>query len=88
MEYFRGLCSERMIIRRKSGQSVVSWEKIYERNEPLDCRNYARAAYRFFNWDFGKLERMLSGIREDAAITKMQAEKKKPKRVVSKGIQI
>ena len=88
MEYFRGLCSERMIIRRKSGQSVVSWEKIYERNEPLDCRNYARAAYRFFNWDFGKLERMLSGIREDAAITKTQAEKKKPKRVISKGIQI
>lgn len=88
MEYFRGLCSEKMVIRRVRGQSVASWEKTYERNEPLDCRNYARAAFRFFNWDFNKLERMLLGITEEAPMTKAQAEKKKPRRVISSGIKV
>ena len=57
MEYFRGLISERMVIHRKMGQAVTAWEKTYERNEPLDCRNYARAAYRYFHWQFDKIEK-------------------------------
>ena len=53
-EYFKGLISEQMIMHRQKGRSVIGWEKIRERNEPLDCRNYARAAYRYFNWNFDK----------------------------------
>lgn len=89
MIYFNGLISERQIIRRKKGQEVVEWEKTYERNEPLDCRNYARAAYRYFHWNFDKVEKMLSGEpMEQKVITKTQAEKKKNKMVISKGIKV
>ena len=33
-----------MRVRNRAGYTVYRWEKIYERNEPLDCRCYARAA--------------------------------------------
>ena len=86
LDYFRGLCSEKMIIKRKAGQSVAAWDKIFERNEPLDMRNYARAAFKFFNWDFGRIERLLSGDVQEEIMTHEQVEKKKPKRVISRGI--
>ena len=44
-DYFKGLCSEQVMrVRNRAGYTVYRWEKIYERNEPLDCRCYARAA--------------------------------------------
>lgn len=88
IEYFRGLISEKMVLHRRMGQNVVTWEKTYERNEPLDCRNYARAAYKYFNWNFDKMERLLNGTDEPQIETRQQAEKRKKKRVLSKGIQI
>ena len=89
MEFFRGLISERMVIHRKAGQAVTAWEKVYERNEPLDCRNYARAAYRYFRWPFDKIENTLSGKAEEVpVVTKAQAEKKKRRTVVSNGITV
>lgn len=89
MEYFRGLISERMVIHRRGGQSVIAWDKVYERNEPLDCRNYARAAYRYFNWHFDELERTLRGeTKEGITITKEQDTTRKSRRVVSRGIRV
>ena len=89
MEYFKGLISERMVIHRRSGQSVIAWEKIYERNEPLDCRNYARAAYRYFNWHFDELERIINGEEKPAEIvTQKEETKRKQRHVVSRGIQV
>lgn len=88
LEYFRGLCSEKLIVKRRGGQSVMAWDKVYERNEPLDMRDYARAAYKYFNWNFDKYERMLTGEIEDKPITKAEAERRKPKRVISKGIKV
>lgn len=44
-EYFKGLTAEVLVRRRlKGGRIVQDWEKIRERNEPLDARVYARAA--------------------------------------------
>ena len=44
-DYFKGLCSEQLSpSKNRSGYTVYRWEKIQERNEPLDCRAYARAA--------------------------------------------
>lgn len=44
-EYFKGLTAEQLVKTKNSkGQTVYEWKKTYERNEPLDCRNYARAA--------------------------------------------
>lgn len=88
MDFFRGLISERMVIHRSGGKSVAAWEKTYERNEPLDCRNYARAAYKFFNWHFDELERTLSGEETQAIITQSEANRRKQRHVVSRGIQV
>ena len=41
LEFFRGLLSEKQMLVRRRGQNVITWEKVHERNEPLDCRNYA-----------------------------------------------
>ena len=38
LEFFRGLLSEKQMLVRRRGQNVITWEKVHERNEPLDCR--------------------------------------------------
>ena len=43
-EYFKGLTAEEIVPRLVKGFRRYQWEKVYERNEPLDCRVYARAA--------------------------------------------
>lgn len=87
-EYFRGLISERMEVHRKNGRGVVVWEQIYARNEPLDCRNYARAAYRYFNWHFDELERVINGEEKPKVITRQEETKRKQRHIVSRGIQV
>lgn len=42
--YFRGLTAEEQVKRIVRGYPKYQWVKRYERNEPLDCRIYARAA--------------------------------------------
>lgn len=42
--YFRGLTAEEQIKRIVKGYTRYEWVKRYERNEPIDCRVYARAA--------------------------------------------
>lgn len=88
LEFFRGLISEKQVIHRKKGQNVVEWEKIYERNEPLDCRNYARAAYKYFNWKFEEIEKVLRGDPDEKIVSRQEIARKKQKRIVSRGIQV
>lgn len=43
--YFKGLTAEQLMLEKNSrGYTVYRWVKKVERNEPLDCRIYARAA--------------------------------------------
>jgi phage terminase large subunit GpA-like protein len=42
--YFRGLTAEEQVTKVVRGYQKIQWQKVYERNEPLDCRIYARAA--------------------------------------------
>ncbi len=43
--YFRGITAEEiLIIENRRGYPESIWKKKYKRNEPLDCRVYARAA--------------------------------------------
>lgn len=42
--YFKGLTAEELQFRLVKGFRKYEWIKKYERNEPLDCRVYARAA--------------------------------------------
>lgn len=88
MEFFRGLISERMEIHRIKGHATVVWEQFYTRNEPLDCRNYARAAYRYFNWHFDEFERMIKGETKPEIVTKQEATRRKQRHIVSRGIQV
>lgn len=85
-EYFRGLISEKQVFHTKRGQQTVAWVKTYERNEPLDIRNYNRACYKFFHWQFDKIENALNGI--DTPAPAKDNKPKKQRRVISKGIQV
>lgn len=51
-QYFKGLTSEKMVVRFRKGRPVVVWElkdSKHKRNEPLDLRNYATAAVEIAN---------------------------------------
>ena len=58
--YFHGLLSEHLVPEGKTHQRWV-WTKIqgHERNEPLDCRNYALAAFKVLPVDLDALDRRL-----------------------------
>lgn len=62
--YFAGLLSERLEYDAEKKQSWV-WKKIpgHERNEALDCRNYANAAYRALPKDLDAIDRKLKEVR-------------------------
>lgn len=65
-EYFKGLLSEELLtVKQKSGRTVQQWVKRYTRNEPLDCRIYARAAAHMVGMDsFNDLQwQMIAGVR-------------------------
>jgi phage terminase large subunit GpA-like protein len=51
-EHFRGLTAEQCLTKKdKKGRIKREWVPVYRRNEPLDCRNYARAAAAHLGWD-------------------------------------
>lgn len=50
-EYFKRLCSEQLETKKVNGRNVYQWVKVVERNEPLDCRVYSRAAASMFGMD-------------------------------------
>ena len=76
--YFKGLLSERLTYKEGTGQ--WKWEKIpgHERNEALDCRNYALAAFRAANTSPAAAERMLRQARgQDIPHRNVPIKKKK-----------
>ncbi len=60
--YFHGLLSEHLVY-KKGHKNPWQWEKIpgHERNEPLDCRNYANAAKKAASPDMDAIEARLRG---------------------------
>ncbi len=84
-KYFRGLLSERMIIKRERGQEKVAWEPRYKdiRNEPLDCRVYAMGAYEILNPNMEKRaeQRGMKIMREDPPEKAIKPALKKKKKV-------
>ena len=52
-KYFKGLTSEKKVMRYKMGKAYFAWELKdrgqHKRNEALDCRNYATAAIEITN---------------------------------------
>ena len=75
--YFAGLLSERLEYDASKKQPWV-WKKIpgHERNEALDCRNYAMAAFKALPKDLDAIDRQLKamrGQRPPAAVATPQA---------------
>lgn len=77
--YFEGLLSEKMVY--KGGKWC--WEKIpgHNRNENLDCRNYANAAFRALRPNLDKIYRILKGT--EPTYKKTEQPKKKQQRHTS-----
>lgn len=77
LKWYLGLLAETEVVRG----TVVRWEKLpgHERNEALDCRNYARAAMKIINPDFDSISDMLLSVNAKVA-TKPQARHARVKR--------
>lgn len=83
--YFNGLMSERMTMKTTNGRTRWVWEKLvgHERNEPLDCRNYAMAALRVLDPDMDAVERRIKGLGEQPA-SLLAAERRQRRRGAQK----
>lgn len=82
MRYFHGLLSEHKVQSMTSSQYRWKWEKIpgHERNEPLDCRNYALAVFRILKPDLFRLKReFLAGNAQKPAKKRRKTPKKRTK---------
>lgn len=79
--YFNGLLSEHLVPEGKIRQRWV-WEKIqgHERNEPLDCRNYALAAFKVLPVDLDAIDRRLQRARGKAISSEAQPRPQQPSR--------
>ena len=80
MYYFNGLLSEKLTLNRtKTGNRWV-WEKIpgHQRNEPLDIRNYANAAFRVWNPDLDRIfQRLKNPVKKPVNRTAVKRPKRK-----------
>lgn len=61
--FFSGLLSEKLSLVRTRRGDKWQWDKLpgHNRNEALDCRNYAMAAFRILDPDLTAVERRLKG---------------------------
>lgn len=78
LKWYTGLLSEVEVT--KGAQ--IKWEKLpgHERNEPLDCRNYARAAMKVLNPDLEAISKALkSEQKEKKRAAKPPTQRKKSK---------
>ncbi len=75
--YFRGITAEQMQFKVVKGYRKYEWVKKYDRNEPLDCRVYARAAANVLGMDrFSKNDwEALKGAQNKPKQNKPQAKK-------------
>ena len=66
--YFAGLLSEHLVYDEKALRHPWKWEKIpgHERNEALDCRNYAMAAFEVLPKNLDAIDRQIQAARGKA----------------------
>ena len=72
-EYFRQLTAEQRIERYHKGYTRREWRKIRPRNEALDCRVYALAAYALLNLNINQLANRLEAPKAPPAETPQPA---------------
>jgi len=67
-DYFRGLCSEQKVRKFVKGVARMEWKKTRTRNEPLDLRVYAIAAFRLLNANMKAISKKINGEKEEEAV--------------------
>lgn len=77
-EYFKQITAEKIVTRYHKGFARRDWVKIRPRNEALDCRVYAVAAFSVLNTDVNKLADRLE-IQSQSAV---KVDKKETKQYV------
>lgn len=79
--FFAGLLSERLVYDPAKKQPWI-WQKIpgHERNEALDCRNYALAAFKALPANLDEIDRGLKALRGKADPTGVATPVPKPQR--------
>lgn len=77
IKYFEGLISEHLVRSDTKRTTKFYWEKLpgHDRNEPLDCRNYALAALAILNPSWERLEKQ----RNEAKVSKTKKRRAKSK---------
>ena len=86
MYYFNGLLSEKLTLNRTKTGNRWIWEKIpgHQRNEPLDCRNYANAAFRVWNPDLDNIfKRLKNPVQKVANPTVTKSKRKRNSALLS-----
>lgn len=90
--YFEGLLSEHLVPVRSGGKIKLEWRKrkTNVRNEPLDVRNYAQAAFYLLPVNLDALEKRIKESEKSGQIeTRLtRPVPKRPHGVVKKGIEI
>lgn len=78
--YFNGLLSERLELTQTKRGNQWHWVKIpgHNRNEALDCRNYANAGLKIIDPDMFAVERRLKNVQETPQTKPAQRRKPKP----------
>lgn len=81
--FFNGLLSEKLTLSRTKTGNKWIWEKLpgHQRNEALDCRNYANAAFRLWNPDLDGIKQRLSNPKPQHSQTQIVKQKKKKRNV-------
>lgn len=77
--FFNGLLSEKLVMKSERGRTRWAWVKLpgHERNEALDCRNYALAALRVLDPDMDKVE---ARLRQKTEVAKQDQPRSAQKR--------
>lgn len=81
--YFSGLLSEKLSVETVKGKKRWAWVKLpgHARNEALDCRNYALAAFYALDPDLDAVERRIFGEKREAKESPMKKDTLKTKRI-------
>lgn len=82
-EYFRQLTAEKIITKYSQGRAKRAWVKTRVRNEALDVRNYALAAFALLNTNINRLAQRLEN--KPVEVKKENTTKQKRRRKESTG---
>lgn len=82
LNYFNGLLSEKLEFTQTKRGNRWQWVKLqgHNRNEALDCRNYAMAGLKIIDPDMAAVERRLRNLPEPEKIQKQQQPPRRSKK--------